>query len=632
MIKLLLATVLTYGGDMPKQEKPYGTWESPIQADLIAQSVKNFGAVEIDNGVVYWEEMRPQEAGRTVIVSEEGDKTPEGFSASNSVHEYGGKSFTVHNGVIYFVNDKDQRIYVQKGDAVFPLTQNGMRFAEPVYSNQGLIAVAEKENEGKVENALVLVDLETGEIRPLATGEDFYASACLRFDGRKIAWLSWNLPSMPWDGTRLWVADFIDGELKNTLCVAGGDSESIFQPQWSPLGELYFISDKNGFWNLYRLKNHKINPLGSKEADFGLAQWVFGLSTYSFAEDKILCTYYQNGVSTLALLDPQTLEYSPLPLTGTHFAQIRSMNGIAAFIKGSPLSSPEVVKLDLQTRVETPLASNKKLDIDPAYISVAEPISFPSAHGRTAYGFYYPPQNKQYTGPSGTLPPLIVKIHGGPTSHATSTFNLRTQFWTSRGFAVLDVNYGGSTGYGREYRNLLNGNWGVVDVEDCEYGARYLVKKGCVDPKKLAITGGSAGGYTTLAALTFGSVFSVGASYYGVSDPALLAKKTHKFESRYLDRLIGPYPERSDLYQERSPMGNVEKLKRPVIFFQGMLDKVVPPDQAEILFEALKERHVPTQLVTYPNEKHGFKKAETIVDSLTRELAFYLGVFYGNEM
>ncbi len=618
---------------MKKLQQKFGTWPTPIGAELISQSSKRFGSIEIDDGIVYWEEMRPLEGGRTAIMSELGDRIPPEYSSSSSVHEYGGKSFTVHQGTIYFVNDKDQRIYVCKQDHIFPLTEKGARFADLLYCEKGLIAVREiHHSASQVENCLAWIDFANGQQHVLASGEDFYSSASLSPDQKKLCWLSWNLPNMPWDGTRLWVADFNDGTVQNALCVAGSDAESIFQPQWGPDGTLYFISDRSGWWNLYCLKDKTIETLCPKEAEFGLPQWNFGMSTYGFLnKDQILCTYFQNGVSQLALLNLFSKKLNPLSLEGIHFTQIRAADQTAAFIEGFSNKLPSLLKWDAKTQKEEILCSFKMPAIDPAYFSIAEPIAFPSADGRTAYGFYYPPSNKKYTGPQGELPPLIVKIHGGPTAHTTGIFNLGIQFWTSRGFAVLDVNYGGSTGYGRVFRNSLNEQWGVVDVQDCEYGAQYLIEKGYVDPDKIAITGGSAGGYTTLAALTFGKVFKTGASYYGVSDPVLLAKETHKFEARYLDRLIGPYPEREEVYLARSPLAHADHLKRPVIFFQGMLDKVIPPAQAEIFFRALKKQGIYTKLVTYPDEKHGFRKADNIINSLNEELAFYLKVFYGNE-
>ena len=597
-------------------EKPYGTWESPISAELVTKGAKRFGSIHIDEDQIYWDEMRPSEQGRSVIVSEKGTLTPPGYSVRTRVYEYGGKAFTVRKGTLYFVNDRDQRIYIQKGDLVTPLTDPGVRFGDLQWSALGLIAIGEKGQE----NFIALIDFNTGNYKTLASGHDFYNGLALSSDEKKLAWISWDLPDMPWDGNELWVADLEKGSLKNERKLAGGPQESIFQPQWSPKGILYYVSDKSGWWNLYSQEGKNLLP---KEAEFGLPQWILGMSTYGFVGEQILCTYFESGQWKLTLLNPQ----KSLDLPATLFRQIRTGNTCAAFLQGSPLESTAVVRLDLKTRRETLLAANEKPAIDSAYFSRAEPISYPSKGGRIAHAFYYPPTNKDYVGPKGTLPPLIVEIHGGPTAQVTGDFSLHTQYWTSRGFAVLDVNYGGSTGYGRVYREQLNGMWGIVDVEDCEYGAKYLVEKGLVDPKKLAITGGSAGGYTTLAALTFGKTFTVGASYYGVSDLAALAKETHKFESRYLDNLVGPYPERSDLYTARSPITFPEKITSPVIFFQGDEDKIVPLDQAEMMYEALKKRGIETKLIVYKGEQHGFRKAENIQNSLEEELAFYLKSF-----
>ncbi len=610
-----------------KAEMPYGTWPSPISAELVSQTTKAFGAVVIDRGIVYWEEMRPIEQGRTLVVSEKkGDVTPPGYSVRTRVHEYGGKSFTVHDGAIYFVNDKDQRIYVQQGASVRPLTKEGVRFADLCYTPHGLAAVAEKHNGANVDNFLALIDLDTGECSVLASGFDFYSSPTPSSDGSKLAWLQWNLPNMPWDGTELWAAGINASGLEAAHRIAGGKEESIFQPQWGPDGALYYVSDKNGWWNLY-CGNDSIYPL---EAEFGLPQWVFGRSTYSFAGNQILCTYCRNGIWTLALLDPKAEQLKALPIQGTFFTQLRSEGQTAAFMKGSAQSMSELVKLDLKTHQEKILASNIKFNLHKEYFSIGQPISFPSKGGRAAHGFYYPPANKDYQGLKGTLPPLIVKVHGGPTSNVTSVFDPRIQFWTSRGFAVLDVNYGGSTGYGRAYRELLTKAWGIVDVDDCEEGARYLISKGLADPKRIAITGGSAGGYTVLACLTHGNVFTVGASYFGICDLTIFFNETHKFEARYLDKLIGPLPDCQGLYKERSPLTKIDRIQAPVIFFQGLEDKIVPPDQSEIMYDALKKRGIPTKLIMYEGEGHGFRKAENIINSLNEELAFYLKAFNRN--
>ncbi len=594
---------------------PYGEWVSPITAELVTQGVKKFGTIVIDGNAIYWEEQRPSEGGRTAIVNEEGEVLPKEWSARSRVHEYGGGAFTVHEGIVYFVNDRDQRIYVEDK----PLTAEGVRFADLLATTQGLVAVGEQSEE----NFLALVDLATGAYRKIASGCDFYASPALSPDGKKLAWLSWNHPNMPWDGTELWAADFQEGQLLRPKLIAGGASESIFQPAWSPEGKLYYISDRSGWWNLY-CDQENLYPM---EAEFGLPQWTFGMSTYGFAKDRILCTYQKQGLWHLAYLDLQARTLQELPLPGTFYTQIRTGGDVAAFLMGSPTEGRAAMRLDLNTRKLDSLAGNPPSQVDRGYFSIAQPVSFPSKGGRIAYGLYYPPKNKDYSAPKGDLPPLLVKAHGGPTACVHAVFELGIQYWTSRGFAVLDVNYGGSTGYGRAYRELLKGNWGIVDVEDCEQGARYLVEQGLADPHRLAISGGSAGGYTTLCALAFGHTFTVGASYFGISDLTALAEETHKFEKHDHENLIAPYPQHKDLYIARSPLYFAEKMDRPVIFFQGLEDKIVPPNQSEKMYQALKERGILTELITYPGEQHGFRKAENIKNSLEKELAFYLRVF-----
>jgi dipeptidyl aminopeptidase/acylaminoacyl peptidase len=588
---------------------PYGEWPSPITTELVTHGVKKFGNIVIDGDKVYWEEQRPSEGGKTFIVNQAGDVTSKEFSVRTRVHEYGGGAFTVHGGIVYFVNDKDQRIYVGNK----PLTAEGVRFADLLFTEQGLVAVGEKGEE----NFLALINLTSGAYQVLSSGSDFYASPKISPDGKKLAWISWNHPNMPWDGTELWVADLHADGLKNLRSVAGGKTESIFQPEWSPEGVLHYVSDRSGWWNLYK-DQENLHPL---DAEFGMPQWTFGMSTYGFVGNQILCTYQKQGRWHLAY------NFKELSLPGSFYTQIRTGKDFAAFILGSPTEARSVVRLNLKTLALETLARNEKPPVDPGYFSIAQPISFPSKKGRTAYGLYYPPKNKDCRAPKGELPPLIVKAHGGPTACANAVFDLSIQYWTSRGFAVLDVNYGGSTGYGRAYRELLKGNWGVVDIEDCEHGAKYLVEKGLVDPKKLAISGGSAGGYTTLCALTFGKTFTVGASYYGICDLIALAEETHKFEKHDHENLIASYPEHKDLYISRSPLYFPEKLNCPVIFFQGLEDKIVLPNQSEMMYEALKKRGILTELITYPGEQHGFRKAENIRDSLERELAFYLLVF-----
>ena len=593
---------------------PYGTWTSPITSEWLTLGQKRFGTIVLDEGTIYWDELRPNEKGRSVVVqlSSDGEKldmTPDGFSTRTRVHEYGGAPYTVHEGKFYFVNDKDQRIYLDTE----PLTEPHIRFADlHIYGNY-LIAVGEKEHD----NFLICLDLTTKKWQKIASGNDFYASPSFNNDGTKLAFLTWNHPQMPWNGAELMLADFKEGRASNIKKIAGSPAESIFQPSWSPSNVLHFVSDSTGWRNLYRWDG-KLEALCPRQAEFGLPQWVFGMSTYAFSNEKILAASVKDGSWSLEL------DFKPLDLPWTYFSQIRANEKFAVFIAGSSLEDKAIYKYDFAKKKTTLLAHNVHPHIDKGYISEAQVLTYPSAKGRKAHAFYYPPKNKDFKAPDGTYPPLVVMTHGGPTSATSSTFDLKIQYWTSRGIAVLDVDYGGSTGYGRAYQDSLNKNWGIVDIEDCEAGAKYLVLQKKADPKKLAIRGGSAGGYTTLAALTFGNTFTVGASYYGVSDLTALAEETHKFEARYLDSLIGPYPAQKKLYEERSPLYNVDKLKCPVIFFQGSEDLVVPLNQAEKMYEALKKRGIMTELVVYEGEQHGFRLAQNIRDSLEKELAFYL--------
>jgi dipeptidyl aminopeptidase/acylaminoacyl peptidase len=582
---------------------PYGTWHSPILAEWLTLGQKRFGTIVLDGNDIYWDELQP--TGRSVVMrSKKGAVTPEAFSVRSRVHEYGGAPFTVHEGKVYFVNDKDQRIYLDDK----PLTQPGMRFADLHVQKEYLIAVAEHGHH----NFLAALHLPTERLTVLAEGHDFYASPTFSPDGTKVAFLTWDLPQMPWDGTELWLADFKEGSLSNITKVAGGESESIFQPAWSQEGKLYFVSDKTGWWNLYC----EGEPLLPQEAECGLPQWVFGMSTYALAGEKMIAASYQEGKWTLEGFD----------LPWTYYTQIRACPDFAVFIAASSSQDKCIVKLDLKTQQTEILAQNRHPHLDP--ISTAQFLTFPSKEGRLCHAYFYPPSNKEYEAPPNTLPPLVVMTHGGPTSATNSAFDLKIQYWTSRGIAVCDVDYGGSTGYGRAYRDALKGKWGVVDVEDCEAAARHLIEEKKVDPQKIAIRGGSAGGYTTLAALTFGKTFTVGASYYGIGDLIALADETHKFESRYLDTLIGPYPAMKAVYKERSPLFHADQLHCPVIFFQGSEDKVVPPNQAEKMHAALVNKEVFSELVMYKGEQHGFRKAENIRDALEKELAFFLKDWY----
>ncbi|MGI8732086.1 MAG: S9 family peptidase [Pyrinomonadaceae bacterium] len=622
---------------------PYGSWKSPITADLIVGGSVGLNQPTIDGEDIYWVEMRPSEGGRQVIVKRDvsgqlTDINPPPFNARTRVHEYGGGDYLVRHGTIYFSNFVDQRLYKQlpheQPQAITPGAE--MRYAEVVLDEvRGrLICVREDHSVPEREAVNTLVGLnacgndDCGNV--LVSGNDFYSSPRLSPDGSKLAWLTWNHPNMPWDGTELWQARIeADGALTGAECVAGGLTESIFQPEWSPDGVLYFVSDRNSWWNLSRLKTGgSVEVITDMKAELGVPQWVFGLSIYGFTSpEQIVCVYQVRGISRLATLATDTLTLEPVDVSYTDMGWVRTAPGRSVFRAGSPMDPPAIVSFDLASGRIDSLRRSNDLKIDPGYFSVPQAIEYPTEGGLTSHAFFYPPQNRDYRAPAGELPPLLVKSHGGPTSAAATALSLTIQYWTSRGIAVLDVNYGGSTGYGREYRERLKDKWGIVDVDDGINGARYLVERGEVDGNRLMITGGSAGGYTTLCALTFRDVFKAGASHYGVSDAEALAVETHKFESRYLDKLFGPYPDRRDIYRDRSPINFTELLSCPVIFFQGLEDRVVPPNQAEIMVEALRAKGVPVAYVSFAGEQHGFRQAKNIKRSLDGELYFYSRIF-----
>jgi dienelactone hydrolase len=637
---------------MPKPATlPYGSWPSPITSDLIVAESIGLTDILLDGGDIYWTELRPSEAGRCVIVrrSPDGkreDVTPAPFNARTRVHEYGGGAVSIDRGTLYFSNFADQLLYrLDPGTAPVAITPEPSdpgtpkatwRYADGLIDRprSRWIGIREDHSVSGREpvNTIIDIDLGGGSAgRILAEGCDFYASPRLSPDGRKLAWLSWNHPNMPWNGTELWVAEIApDGRLDGARRVAGGVTESIFQPEWSPDGVLYFVSDRSGWWNLYRLEagpDAPARPLCPMAAEFGRAQWNFGMSSYAFLDrDRLACSYVEQGTGKLALLDLQSLVLTPINVPYTDFSSVRAAGDRIVFRGGSPTEPAAIVLFDVATgcheilQTANPTAAKPELR---RYFSIPRLVEFPTGDGKTAHGFYYAPVNPDCTAPEDEKPPLLVKCHGGPTSAASSTLDLRIQYWTSRGIAVLDVDYGGSTFYGREYRDRLHLRWGIVDVEDCVNGARHLAAEGLADGERCVISGGSAGGYTVLAALTFHDVFAAGASYYGVSDVTALARDTHKFESRYLDWLIGPYPEQEELYRERSPACHAERLKRPVIFFQGAEDRIVPPNQTEIMVEALRRNGIPTGYLLYSGEQHGFRQAANIKRSLDAELYFY---------
>jgi dipeptidyl aminopeptidase/acylaminoacyl peptidase len=621
---------------------PYGSWKSPITADLIVKETIGLSQPRLDGDDTYWIEMRPSEKGRQVIVRRTSDGTttdinPSEFNARTRVHEYGGGDYVADGGIVYFSNFADQQIYRASADSPPELissecSDDRVRYADAVVDSKRdrLICVCEDHRQpGEAQNYLVSVPLAGGTNTVLVSGNDFYSSPRVSPDSARLAWLTWHHPNMPWDGCELWTGELADdGSVINHQRVAGGQRESILQPEWSPDGVLYFVSETSGWWNIYRFAKNSIECVIEKEAEFGAPQWVFGMSTYAFeSAERIICAFVEKGLWSLGLIDTRRKKLEKVETQFTEISFVRAAAGRALFRAGSALAPFSIVEMNPATHETNVLRRASNVELDPGYISTPTPIEFPTENGLTAHGFFYPPQNRDFAAPESERPLLLVKSHGGPTAATIAVLMLGIQYWTSRGIGVLDVNYGGSTGYGRAYRERLNGAWGVVDVDDCINGARFLAARAEADSNRSMIDGGSAGGYTTLCALTFRDYFKAGASHFGVSDLEALEVDTHKFESRYSRSLIGPYPERQDLYYERSPIHFTDQLSCPLIFFQGLEDKVVPPNQAEMMVEALRQKKLPVAYVTFEGEQHGFRQAKNIKRSLDGELYFYSRIF-----
>jgi len=635
----------------------------------VVKAAAGLGGVSIEGDTVTWSEQRPEEGGRTQLVQRAADgstveRLPEGFNARTAVHEYGGGAWWARGATVWFAHWDDQRLYRQEGDgppepvSPEPEAPRGDRWADGELDDSGrwLVVVREHHPPGAgakdVSNEIVVLDT-TGElpVRTLVTGPDFVSDPRFSPDGRRLCWVQWSHPDMPWDGTELCVADVRDTPvgpaLSHLAVVAGrphygpgghGDGESVCQPSWAADGSLWFVSDRTGWWNLYRqVPDGAIEPMVQTEAELGMPQWVFGISNYAFLGDgRVVFAYSRDGLDHMAVLsgDGRTAE---VDVPYTSMSSVHAAGDRVVFIGASATAEPAVVSLRLAPDAggvaAAPagepeiLRAPRDLGVDPAWFSQPEPIDFPTTGGRTAHALYYPPTNPEVTPTPGEAPPLLVVIHGGPTAAARPMLQVSIQYWTSRGFGVVDVNYGGSTGYGRAYREQLRGTWGIVDLDDCEAAARFLADEARVDPARLCIRGGSAGGYTTLAVLAFRHTFAAGASHYGVADLEALAVETHKFESRYLDGLIGPYPERRDLYEARSPIHHTDGFDRPLIVLQGLEDEVVPPNQAEMIVNALRAKQVPVAYVTFPGEQHGFRQAANIRKALDSELSFYAQVF-----
>jgi dipeptidyl aminopeptidase/acylaminoacyl peptidase len=648
--------------------RPYGTWPSPITAARVASQGLRLGAVALDGDDVYWLEGRPAEAGRIVLVrrTPDGrirDVTPPPFNVRTRVHEYGGGAFVVSRGVACFSNFADQRVYRidcrDEHAAAQPLTPEGQwRFADAcVDEDRRRLWCVREDHRGAGEpvNTIVSIafDQAPGEGAVAVEGHDFYACPRLSPDTRRLSWICWRHPNMPWDGTELWVADVTHaGVVANARRVAGGHDESIYQPGWSPDGSLIFASDRSGWWRLYRMAEEALagaggpgSAHGSRPADpgrpilaqpparteFGRPQWIFGTATWTMAgADRLVVSCTRDGRWLLATIDVARGEWREVAIDLEPLEWLAATPTHAVMVAASPTQPEALVRVALESGGVDVLRSSAPDADEPAShaIAVPQPITFPTAGGATAHAFFYAPHNGDVAAPPGERPPLMVISHGGPTTATRDVLDLKIQFWTSRGFAVVDVNYRGSSGYGRDYRTQLNTQWGIADVDDTIHAARYLVGQGQADPDRLLIRGGSAGGYTTLAALTFHpGVFKAGASYYGISDLEALAHDTHKFEARCLDSMIGPYPAQRDRYRARSPIHYVDQLACALILFQGLEDKVVPPNQSQMMADAVRASGWPVAYVTFAGEQHGFRMAETIIRSLEAELYFYGAVF-----
>ncbi len=595
-----------------------------------------------DGDDLYWSELRPNEAGRIVVCRRAadgtiGDVTPPGFNARTRVHEYGGGSFAVSHGTVWFVNFADQRLYRQDAVGVTPRPITpavDVRHADMAVDLQRgrIYAVREDHTTGAREPVNSIVSLDQngeGDVLTLASGNDFYSSPKLSPDGSRLAWTTWNHPNMPWDGSELWVAELDrDGRATSSRKVAGGESESVLQPEWSPHGELYFVSDRSGWWNLYRARGEVHEPLCPRPAEFGAPQWVFGMRFYAFtSSEEMICLYSEPGGTKLGRIDLGAGSMHQVELLYTSLHNVQASGRKAAFFAGSATLAERVLMIDLDTGAQEVVKVSNPAHVDSGNLSIPKAIEFPTEGGLTAHASYYPPKNHDYEASPGEKPPLVVHCHGGPTGSAGPTYAFEYQYWTSRGIAVVDVNYGGSAGYGREYRMRLNGSWGVVDVDDCINAARYLVDQGLVDGERVSITGGSAGGYTVLLSLTKRDFYDAGASHFGIGDLETFIKDTHKFESHYVDTLVGPYPERADLYRDRSAVHFADNLKVPVILFQGLEDKIVPPSQAEEFVAVCQKKKLPHAYVAFEGEQHGFRQEKNIRRSIEGEMYFLSRMF-----
>lgn len=610
---------------------PGGSWASPLGIAAATAAQRRYLQPRLHRGAAYWLETRPEEGGRSVLVKSAAghreDLTPRPYSVRSRVHEYGGGAYLPADGALYFCNDADQCLYALERGEMRRLTAPSMRrYADLALDarRQRLLCVCEEHGTDKsVKNFLAAVSLMDGAVTPLVTDRDFVSSPTLSPDGRRLAWLAWDDPQMPWDGCELWLAELHTDGLRNPRRLVGGPEESLFQPRWSPGGVLHFVSDRSGYWNLYKWTGERAKALCPDAADYGYAQWVFGMSSYGFlSEEAIAAVRVERGRSSLVRIEDGKPVSMEAPCS--HVEHLDAADGRLVFLGGTADRSMGILEGDGRGFM---LLSEPGLAVETVYLSRAEAVSFSTSGGKTAHAWYYPPVNPDYALLAGEAPPLILRCHGGPTAMNGDALEARIQFWTSRGFAVADLNYRGSTGYGRAYRRSLAGHWGVKDVEDCVHLLAHLAARGLADPRRAAVSGSSAGGYTALATLTFRDAFRGGSIQYGLSDLETAMRDTHKFEARYGDTLLGPWPAAREIYRQRSPLHAAERIRVPVLFFQGLKDTVVPPDQTASLVEVLKAQRVPVACLSFPEEGHGFRRAETLRAVLTAELAFYAYLF-----
>jgi dipeptidyl aminopeptidase/acylaminoacyl peptidase len=610
--------------------RPFGAWTSPIDAAAVAREPGwGYDMVTPAGGTIYWLEARPLEGGREALVARTHGTAPVDvlgpeFSVRTRVHEYGGGAFTVHGDSVFFCNDADQRVYrLDPGASPRPLTPEGetafaLRYADLRVTPDGAWVVCVREREASPEHVNELVAFPAdGSAEPhlVASGHDFFAAPRVSPDGRRLAWLAWDHPRMPWEGSELWVAALDGGDVRDATRVAGGPDEALVQPAWSPDGVLHVSSDRSGWWNLYRVGADGLEPLTAIDAEIGGAMWEFGMSWYDFlADGRIVCTFVRDGFDRLAVVSAAG-ELREIDCELSTIAHVRADGDHAVLAGATPHDRPQILLVDVESGALSPLSGDEGSALDPAYVSVPRPLDFPTTGGEVAHALFYPPANPEFAGPDDERPPLIVRIHGGPTAHVTPRLSLSVQYWTTRGFAVVDVNYGGSTGYGRAYRERLHERWGIVDADDAVNAARALAAAGEVDGARMAITGGSAGGWTVLCALAFHDAFAAGSDLYGVADIRGFMDDTHKFESRYLDWLVGP--------ETRNPVDYADDIRVPVIVLQGLEDRVVPPSQSEKIVAALARNGIPHAYLAFEGEQHGFRRAETLERVLEAQLSFY---------